>query len=110
MIYLPFLVQTVEAFEVMLLAILSAVLKCEWGLSSYQEAAITSVRCNAVHPREMSSDIMLANLYYFPINPILIVLLAQFVFVGFLIGCTFWGAFADRYGRKKVSPPCTVHV
>ena len=42
--------QTVEAFEVMLLAILSAVLKCEWGLSTYQEAAITSVRCGAVQP------------------------------------------------------------
>ena len=42
--------QTVEAFEVMLLAILSAVLKCEWGLSTYQEAAITSVRYGAVQP------------------------------------------------------------
>ena len=35
--------QAVEAFEIMLLAILSTALKCEWGLSSYQEAALTSV-------------------------------------------------------------------
>lgn len=31
-----------EAFEILLLAILSAVLKCEWGLENYQEAMLTS--------------------------------------------------------------------
>ena len=31
----------------------------------------------------------------------------QFVFVGFLIGSVAWGAFADKYGRKRVNPPYT---
>lgn len=33
----------VEAFEVMILSILSTVLKCEWNLSYFQEATITMV-------------------------------------------------------------------
>ena len=36
-------IQLVEALEVMILSILSAALKCEWNLSSVQEAAITTV-------------------------------------------------------------------
>ena len=36
-------VQVVEALEIMVLAILSAAVKCEWDLSSVQEAAITTV-------------------------------------------------------------------
>ena len=35
--------QLVEALEVMILAILSAALKCEWDLSSVEEATITMV-------------------------------------------------------------------
>ena len=27
------------------------------------------------------------------------------VFVGVMIGNLFWGAFADKYGRKRVSSP-----
>ena len=50
-----------EAFEIMLLAILSAVLKCEWGLTSYEEAAITSVCWSAVGPRSLPADLMMFN-------------------------------------------------
>ena len=35
--------QLVEAFEVMILAILSDAVTCEWDLSSVQEASITTV-------------------------------------------------------------------
>lgn len=35
--------QTVEAFEILILSVLSASLKCEWGLSSVEEASLTSV-------------------------------------------------------------------
>ena len=35
--------QTVEAFEILLLTMLSAVLKCEWGLTEVEEATLTSV-------------------------------------------------------------------
>ena len=33
----------VEAFEILLLTMLSAVLKCEWGLTEVEEATLTSV-------------------------------------------------------------------
>lgn len=41
---LSFCFQAVEALEVMILSILSAILKCEWELSYAEEALITTVR------------------------------------------------------------------
>ena len=38
-----FAVQLVEAFEVMILAVLSAALKCDWNLDEVQMATITTV-------------------------------------------------------------------
>ena len=38
-----FTLQLVEAFEVMILAVLSAALKCDWGLDEIQMATITTV-------------------------------------------------------------------
>ncbi|XP_063711199.1 synaptic vesicle 2-related protein-like isoform X2 [Symsagittifera roscoffensis] len=55
----------VDSMEVMLLAVLSSTLRCEWRLTAFQEAAITVT-----------------------------------VFMGMLIGSTFWGKVADKYGRK----------
>ena len=77
--------QLVEAFEVMILAILSATLKCKWNLNSVQEASITMVT---------TTMIMLFN-YYFCVC-------AQVVFLGLLIANPIWGVVADKFGRKKV--------
>lgn len=38
-----FIYQLVEAFEVMILSILSAALKCDWNLDDFQMASITTV-------------------------------------------------------------------
>ncbi len=35
--------QLADAMELMLLSVLSPAVKCQWGLSTYEEAAITSV-------------------------------------------------------------------
>ena len=40
--YLP--LQLADAIELMLLSVLSPALKCQWNLSSSEEASITSVR------------------------------------------------------------------
>ena len=42
-LFILFAVQLVEAFEVMILAVLSAALKCDWGLDEVQMATITTV-------------------------------------------------------------------
>ena len=41
------LLQVVEAFEVMLLSILSSAVKCEWDLEDFEEALITMVTSNS---------------------------------------------------------------
>ena len=38
--------QIVEAFEMMIVTILSAAVKCQWDLKPYQEAMITTVTLN----------------------------------------------------------------
>ena len=76
--------QVVEALEIMVLAILSAAVKCEWDLSSVQEAAITTVTNK--------------SLFY-----LYICKNTQAVFFGFLIGNPVWGTMADKFGRKKVN-------
>ena len=44
LLFFPFLfMQLADAMELMLLSILSPAVKCQWGLSSGEEAAITSV-------------------------------------------------------------------
>ena len=77
------LLQLVEALEVMILSILSAALKCEWNLSSVQEATITTVTILITWP--------------------VCFMCMQVVFFGFLIGNPVWGTVADKYGRKKVN-------
>ena len=74
----------------MVLAVLSATLKCQWELTSADEAAITMV--TTVH-----TILILFN--YF---------ITQVVFVGFLLGGPVWGVTADKFGRKKVCAQCTV--
>ena len=69
----------------MILAILSAILKCEWDLSYTEEALITTV-----------SD------FYVYIKQLIDLLSIQVVFVGLLIGAPVWGFIADKHGRKKV--------
>jgi len=39
----------VEAFEVMILAILSSAVKCEWDLEDFEEAMITMVTGHCIH-------------------------------------------------------------
>jgi len=82
-LYKPF--QVVEAFEVMILSILSATLKCEWNLSYTEEALITTVIVT-----------------FFTMNNLSMCFILQVVFLGLLIGAPFWGFVADKYGRKKV--------
>ena len=79
------ILQLTEAFEVMILAILSAALTCEWNLSSVQEASITTV------------TIMMTRSSY-----LCILVHVQVVFFGFLFGNPVWGIVADKFGRKKV--------
>ena len=69
----------------MILAILSAAVKCEWGLSNVQEAAITTV--TIVITRSLHDSMCQV----------------QVVFFGFLIGNPVWGTLADKFGRKKVN-------
>ena len=38
----------VEAFEVMILAILSSAVKCEWNLEDFEEAMITMVSASVL--------------------------------------------------------------
>ena len=56
-----------DTIEIMVLSILPFLCKCQWDLSSAEEAAISSA-----------------------------------MFIGAMIGCTFWGFVADSFGRKKV--------
>ena len=69
----------------MILAVLSAALKCDWNLDEVQMATITTVAT-------------LITLY----SVITYTGYMQVVFFGVLIGNPVWGTLADKFGRKKV--------
>ena len=46
--------QIVEAFEMMIVTILSAAVKCQWDLKPYQEAMITTVTLNLIYSTRFS--------------------------------------------------------
>lgn len=83
--------------EIMIMAILSPQLRCEWRLESYQVALMSSVRKPT--PRECLRK--LENVRMFSFWP-------QVVFLAIGIGAPIWGTFCDKYGRRNVSLICVL--
>ena len=83
--------QLSDAMEVMLLAVLSPIIKCDWELDRWQQAMLTSVsrqyliiKCHTPFIITFSSMHM------------------QVVFVGFFFGGLSWGFLTDAVGRRMV--------
>ena len=78
-----------DYLEIVILGILSAELACDWHITAWQKALLSTV--NICFLFKIIIYTIHNNLLYF-----------QVVFIGMMISGSLWGKFGDSYGRRMV--------
>ncbi|KAK3736284.1 hypothetical protein QZH41_020745 [Actinostola sp. cb2023] len=113
-----------DAMEVTILAIMSPAIRCEWKLSNWAEASISTVsRVVAMVNRVVAKvSLMVAKFIRVVAKVSRVVakvsrvvakvsrVVAKVVFAGMTISTCFWGYISDKFGRKKELMWCTIIV
>lgn len=86
----------VDSMQLLLLVFLVPILRCEWSLSTSQEAGLVMVNSNAKQTARAQMNLLTRCIA----RPLHSTPLLQIVFVSMAIGSVLWGNFADRAGRR----------